>query len=232
MMNKLVMLLLLMGASLPVTAMAHNGNIDKIPMQNHTHATVVDELKLSENSVSASVTSPALETTATVNKVCQAQVSFTNKVQKKQQEVSLSADMSVSMSQFLSVQSRMYGNKVASNVICQQLVGGRYTGSSQEWSQFMESGITGLQKSSGTKIRVVDVGDEEKHFHQAIDHREYTFYGTFKGSKQVIYNVAILDKLNNTLYTLSVSGAEQLHSDILNEFKRLIKSFKLNNTSA
>jgi hypothetical protein len=172
-------------------------------------------------------TSAALFKADPFTEVCQARLQFVTAVEKKRQELQLTPDVSMVMSQFLSLQRTKRGTKVVSNVICQQLSGANYSGSQQEWTQFIDQAVTGMKKSSGKKMQLVLVGEKDKLFHQDIDNREYTLYGEFKGSKQVIYNLAVLDKPNNTVYTFSVSGSKRYNDAILEEYQRIIASFSL-----
>lgn len=159
--------------------------------------------------------------------VCDSNMVFKTLPTIKQQTLKLDDKVSIELNQFLSTQSSHYGAKIATNVICQQLEGSRYTGSKKEWAQFIQHGANGLQRSGGKELRFDIVGEREKFFHQNIENREYTFYGRFNGIMQVIRNVAILDKKNNTIYTISVSAAEKGDKAVVEELKRILSTFTL-----
>ena len=61
----------------------------------------------------------------------------------------------------------------------------------------------------------------------SLDYMEYIFTGDIGGNKQVIHNLAVLDKANNQVITLSVSGNEKVTQEIKDEYHRLVSSFSL-----
>ena len=161
--------------------------------------------------------------------VCDAQLTFFNSPKYKQQTLKLSNTVSLKLSQYLSTYKSRFGTKVATNVICQRLLGSKYSGSEQEWGDFIQQAITGMQSSGGQHMRLELMGEKTKQFKQQIANKEYKLFGEFNGSMQAIYNVAILDKVHNTVYTISVSGNDKGEKAINEEFLRIIKSFKLSN---
>ena len=56
--------------------------------------------------------------------------------------------------------------------------------------------------------------------------KEYIFTADADGNKQIIKNLALLDKANNSVYTFSVSGNEIVEAEISEEFTRLVASIK------
>jgi len=159
--------------------------------------------------------------------VCDAKLKFVTEPRSKAQTVKLNETVSLSLNQFIAVQKSRFITTVATNVICQKLVGADYSGTEEEWIQFIQQASSGMQASGGKSMRLELVGEKEKVFLKDINNREYRFYGEFKGVKQTIHNVAILDKENNIVYTLSVSGEVKGVKAIREEFARLVESLEL-----
>jgi|GEM_PF-3598003 len=167
--------------------------------------------------------------------VCDGSISFTAEINSANRVITLSDSASLDMNQYLS--EKVYdGYKVASNVICQKLNGITYTGSAEEWQGFINNTISGLTKSGGENLQFTLVGTEDSQYSSTfenmryvsnLDYREYTINVTFNKHKQVLYNLAVLDKKYNTMYTLGVSGEVTVDEKIKQEFERLVKSFIL-----
>ncbi|WP_042150688.1 MULTISPECIES: hypothetical protein [unclassified Pseudoalteromonas] len=157
---------------------------------------------------------------------CEINVDFVTNAKEKQQVIPASKDVSIYIKQMLAVHSSS-GVKIASNAICQKLSGASYTGSEQEWQSFISSAVNGLLKANYTDLQITMVGEDDKVYQGKLAHKEYIFTGSVPGNKQHIYNLAVLDKSNNTVYTMSVSGNERAVREVKSEFSRLIKSFKL-----
>jgi hypothetical protein len=119
---------------------------------------------------------------------------------------------------------------VASNVTCQQLTGASYTGSEAEWAKFFNSASQGLIKASYKELEFTLVGADDNIFESALADgfmaKEYDYKGTIGNNTQLIKNLALLDKHNNTLYTFSVSGNVMVESNVRLEFERLLASIK------
>lgn len=162
--------------------------------------------------------------------VCNANVAFMADVKNADKNITLSDSASLHMKQYLS-EKEPSGYKVASNVICQKLNGIEYTGSAKEWQGFINNTISGLMKKGGENLQFTLVGSNDSHYASdyvsTFDHREYIINGVFNKHEQIIYNLAVLDKKNNTMYTLVVSGGKVVNEEIKQEFKRLVKSFTL-----
>ncbi len=159
--------------------------------------------------------------------MCEAQLHFSTSPSLKEQTLKLNENMSLNIVQALAIKESAYGTKVATNVICQRLKGASYTGTEQEWAQFMQQAIGGLKRSEGKNLRLQLLGEDENYYNGLLPHKEYKFYGEFKGIKQAIVNVAILDKTTNTVYTISVSGAEKGEIAIKEELTRVISNLVL-----
>lgn len=162
------------------------------------------------------------------SQVCNAQLDFVNSPTQSQQQFQLSETVSMILSHYLTSYSSRFGAKVATNVICQTLIGSQYSGSEQEWLQFIQQATSSVKKSGGKDMRLVLVGEKEKLFNQKLNNKEYKFYGEFNELKQTFYNVAILDKNHKSVYIISVSGSVRAEKAIKEEFIRVISSFKLN----
>lgn len=164
-------------------------------------------------------------------KLCAATFEFIKPPTIKKQTIVLNENISMEFVQALSTQD-LLGVELATNAICQKLIGYSYTGSNEEWSKFIDNAVSSLKKSGGKNMQLILAGDKGGYYSNKNDsdrfsHKEYTFMGTFKGTKQSIYNLAILDKQSNTVYTVSVSGAELIEKYIKNEFKRIVTAIKL-----
>ncbi|MEI8623679.1 hypothetical protein P4S67_03980 [Pseudoalteromonas sp. B137] len=162
---------------------------------------------------------------ATANNACQFDIKFASKPQQKNQSIQASPTVSMDLTQFVAKQVKK-GAYIASNVTCQHLIGHSYTGSQQEWAGFIDNGIKGLIKAGVTDINFTKVGTTDAAYKGTLDNMEYVFTGDNGGNKQVIHNLAVLDKANNQVITLSVSGNEKVAQEIKDEYQRLVASFK------
>lgn len=159
-------------------------------------------------------------------KLCDANFTFTTPAEMKKQRSALSSNVSVSLTQALA-QQKQAGVYIVTNVICQKLTGAKYTGTEQEWAQFLGNAVTGLKHSGGKEMQLVLVTGKDRVFMKEVSHKEYNFVGNFGKNRQIIFNLAVLNKENNTVYTISVSGARHLEKIVKNEFKRIVNSFEL-----
>lgn len=161
----------------------------------------------------------------TANNACKFDIKFASKPQQKNQSIQASPTVSMDLTQFVAKQTKQ-GAVIASNVICQHLMGHSYTGSQQEWAGFIDSGVKGLIKAGVTGVQFTKVGTDDAAYKGTLDNMEYIFTGDNGGNKQVIHNLAVLDKANNQVITLSVSGNEKVTQEIKDEYQRLVNSFK------
>lgn len=173
--------------------------------------------------------SVSAENNVVSEQVCNLHVDFEGKPRTKTQAINLSADVQMAVINKVNIKKRQKVN-IATNVTCQQLMGANYTGSKAEWAKFFDSAIKGLQKSAFTGLEFTLIGDNDKVINDELsssyDTKEYNFVGDLSTNKQIIKNLAILDKTKNTLYTFSVSGNEIVETDISEEFSRLVNSIK------
>lgn len=161
----------------------------------------------------------------TANNACKFDIKFASKPQQKNQSIQASPTVSMDLTQFVAKQTKQ-GAVIASNVTCQHLIGHSYTGSQQEWAGFIDSGIKGLIKAGVADIQFTKVGENDAAYKGPLDNMEYIFTGDNGGNKQVIHNLTVLDKANNQVITLSVSGNEKVTQEIKDEYQRLVNSFK------
>ncbi|WP_448213057.1 hypothetical protein [Colwellia sp. MEBiC06753] len=173
------------------------------------------------------VASTGKEEVAYITSVCDAQVQLKAKPLIKSQHIVLNDQVSIDINQWLST-SIINSRKLAVNIICQKLTGANYTGSKEEWMQFIQTAVNGFKKTKATDIQLTIVGLDERVYKESENSQEYTITANFEGNKQIIRNVAILDKKANTVYTLSVSGEVGISTQIEQEFVRVVQSFKLN----
>lgn len=161
--------------------------------------------------------------------VCSMFVAFDKKPQIKQQTVNVNANIQLKLSNVVSVNSDLAA-RIATNVSCQTLTGASYTGSKEEWLGFFDSAIKGLRKANYKELEFTLVGSEDKVYNdekaQGYISKEYTYIGTIDDNKQIIKNLALLDKSANTLYTFSVSGNVMVKDEVTKEFFRLVASIK------
>ena len=156
---------------------------------------------------------------------CQFDIKFASKAQQKNQSIQASPTVSMDLTQFIATKV-VESARIGSNVTCQHLIGHTYTGSQQEWAGFIDNGIKGLIKAGVTDINFTKVGTTDAAYKGTLDNMEYVFTGDNGGNKQVIHNLAVLDKENNQVITLSVSGNEKVAQEIKDEYQRLVASFK------
>ena len=161
----------------------------------------------------------------TANNACKFDIKFASKPQQKNQSIQASPTVSMDLTQFVAKQTKQ-GAVIASNVTCQHLIGHSYSGSQQEWAGFIDSGVKGLIKAGVTDIQFTKVGTDDAAYKGEMANMEYMFTGDNGGNKQVIHNLTVLDKANNQVITLSVSGNEKVTQEIKDEYQRLVNSFK------
>jgi hypothetical protein len=172
---------------------------------------------------------------AITEQVCQLEIDFEKKPRTKKQALNLSADVQMAITNKISINKALKA-RIATNVSCQKLMGASYTGSEAEWAKFFDSAISGLVQSGSKGLEFTLVGDNDREFNaiatsytdlaSSFIAKEYTFSGEIRGTKQVIRNLALLDKESNILYTLSVSGHDSVTTEIGQEFSRLVTSIK------
>ncbi len=158
---------------------------------------------------------------------CDASLNFKVKPFSKKQNLQLDKATSLEMNQQLSSYTHNSA-KVASNVTCQRLTGANYTGSDAEWAGVIKSALDGINAKGATEVKLALTTPLGKVYKGSENNKEYDFRADFGGNKQVIKNLTVLDLPRNTVYTLSVSGAEQVEDEVMKEFKRIVTSFKLN----
>lgn len=162
--------------------------------------------------------------------LCNVALAFTKKPKVKQQTLKLNATVTMVFTNALAINNN-FSAKLASNVTCQQLTGANYTGSEAEWIKFFNSASQGLLKANYKQLTFTLVGENDKNFQIDLGKnfiaKEYDYTGTIDGNKQLIKNLALLDKSKNTLYTFSVSGNELIESNVRLEFERLLASIKV-----
>ncbi|MCP4990437.1 MAG: hypothetical protein GY928_31690 [Colwellia sp.] len=175
-------------------------------------------------------TNKAIANQETYNQaLCALVLNFSDKPKKKQQTLKLNATVSMALTNAIAL-NNSYAARIATNVSCQQLTGASYTGSHVEWAKFFDSATQGLIKASYKELEFTLVGSDEINFKSALAQefvaKEYDYIGTIGNNKQLIKNLALLDKKNNTLYTFSVSGNVMVESNVKLEFERLLASIK------
>ncbi|WP_404341341.1 hypothetical protein [Pseudoalteromonas mariniglutinosa] len=158
------------------------------------------------------------------SEACEFDIKFASKPEQNKQTVQASPTVTMQIEQFLAKKS-IKGANIASNVICQHLTGHAYTGSEQEWAGFIDNGIKGLIKAGVKDLQFTKIGENDATYKGDLAHMEYVFTGDNGGNKQIIHNLAVLDKKNNQVITLSVSGNEKVASEIKDEYQRLVNSF-------
>lgn len=160
------------------------------------------------------------------HKVCDASVLLLSTPKKTSNEHQLSSSVSMTVEQMIA--QRTFGNaKLATNVMCQELVGTQYTGSEEEWQGFFQQAVASLGRKGVKNLQLTIIGTGSKAYNGTLDNREYRFKGDFEQGTQVIVNLALLDKLNNKIYTISVSGDHILENRILEEYNRVVTSIIL-----
>lgn len=160
---------------------------------------------------------------------CNLDIKFKTKPASKSQVLKLDANNSLEMNQLLATKGSSIGAKIASNVICQKLIGeNKYTGTDAEWAQFIKQALEGMKRSGVTNLRLELTGQEAYVYNGELDNKEYKILGEFKGGKQVFHNLVLLDKANNIAYTVTVSGFHKAEKEIEAEFVRLIEMMKMN----
>lgn len=159
------------------------------------------------------------------NNACKFDIKFSSDPKQKQQLLNVAPNVDLKLKQFVATQS-VKGANIATNVMCQQLIGQQYTGSTQEWQGFINNALRGLVNGGFKDVQFTKVGTDDAAYKGTLDNMEYMFTGDNGGNKQVIHNLAVLDKANNQVITLSVSGNEKVTQEIKGEYQRLVNSFK------
>lgn len=198
-------------------------------MKNRVVTTLVAFMYLSLSFFAVSVQAKSqaqTDTESSKSQSCQFDIKFFAKPIKKNQKIALAPNISMELAQYVAtkVESDI---KIASNVICQHLIGHSYTGTEQEFTSFIENGINGLLKAGFKDLQYTLVGDNDATYRGKLDNIEYTFTGDNNGNKQVIHNLTILDKKQNQVITISVSGNERVADKIKEEYTNLVESFSL-----
>jgi len=156
----------------------------------------------------------------------EAEISFLSAPEEMQQAYDISVEQKLKTIKLLAV-GTVESRDIASSILYQQLTGTKYTGSAQEWANFLDSVVKGLRGSGFEKLTFTLVGADDKKFLGTEVHKEYTFTGSRGGNEQVIYNLAVLSEDKTQMYILSVGGNEYVKADVNKEFKRLVDSFKI-----
>jgi hypothetical protein len=161
--------------------------------------------------------------------LCDLVFDFSDKPKIKQQTLKLNATVTMVFTNALALKDGLAA-RIATNVTCQQLTGTSYTGSDAEWGKFFNSASQGLVKAGYTGLEFTLVGSADEIFQSPLAKqfmaKEYSYTGTIGTNKQLINNLALLDKTTNTLYTFSVSGNVMVESNVRLEFERLLASIK------
>ncbi|GAA6203355.1 hypothetical protein [Thalassotalea sp. SU-HH00458] len=152
--------------------------------------------------------------------VCGLAVLFTTPYKESRSQYSLSNEVNLSIFQFLSTRV-VSGATIATNITCQSIEGMDYSGSEEEWKTFFNNSINTLSKKGVKNLKMTIVGTDRQVYKGNLPFREYKFFGTFNEGDQMIYNLTILNKASNTLYTVSVSGHSMIEKQVINEFKQV-----------
>jgi len=161
--------------------------------------------------------------------ICLLNLELDTKPTNKSQTLNFDDNIHMQLTNTVAIKE-MKSARIASNITCQQLTGASYTGSDAEWAKFFDSAFQGMLKANFKDIQFTLVGEEDKSFHSTFANdfvvKEYIFTADAGGNKQIIKNLALLDKANNSVYTFSVSGNEIVEAEISEEFTRLVASIK------
>ena len=157
---------------------------------------------------------------------CKFDVSFASDPTVKKQTIKVSQGVELKLKQYVAVRNEK-GANIASNVICQHLIGQQYTGSQEEWKGFINTAVQGMLQHGFKDLQFTKVGTDDAIYKGQYPNYEYTFTGDIDGNKQIIHNLAVLDKKNNQVITFSVSGNEKVKSNIKTDYENLINSFSL-----
>ncbi len=158
------------------------------------------------------------------DKSCVVELSFLTTPEKKQQILPVAEGVELALVQIVASKNAN-GSKISSNFICQKMKGASYTGSNQEWQNFINSAMQGLATSGYQNVEFVPVVPSNKVYKTKLQSIEYMFVATKEGNTQHIHNLALLDKTKNTVYTISVSGNEKEKMKVSEEFERLLSTF-------
>lgn len=160
------------------------------------------------------------------SEACDFDIKFSSEPKEKQQTLNIGNGVDLNLKQFISIKQIKAAN-IASNVTCQQLVGQKYTGSKEEWQGFVKNALQGLINSGFKDLQFTRVGQDDAVYEGDLENMEYSFTGAINKNKQIIHNLAVLDKSNNQVVIISVSGNERVADEIKEEYTNLVKSFSL-----
>lgn len=154
---------------------------------------------------------------------CGASIDFLKKGEDKKQQIKLSEKAKLNIEQSVST-FKFYGAKVAANAMCQNLDGVNYTGSEQEWAAYLSNALNGIKKSGATDINLTLSAGADLMFPERGNVKEFIITASFDKNKQIILNYVYLNLKSNTVYSVSVSGAQKMQKYLKKEIIRLVNS--------
>jgi len=161
---------------------------------------------------------------------CDLSVTFKTKPTNRNQVLKLDDKSSLEMNQYLASKGSSMGPKIATNVICQKLVGERnYQASDEEFAGFIQQALEGLKRSGAKDLKLELTGDESYVYQGALPTKEYLISGNIKGSEQVFHNIVLIDKNTNIAYSISVSGSHMAGEEIKSEFVQVVENMVFKN---
>ncbi|WP_462164586.1 hypothetical protein [Pseudoalteromonas xiamenensis] len=158
---------------------------------------------------------------------CNFSMLLSDNAKKTHQVIDMKNGQKLIMTQWLQVETQSKANaKLATNIICQSIQGRLYTGSNEEWSQFINSAAQGLVQAQAKNIEFTLVGTDDATYQGTMDNREYQFVASIGRYKQVIKNITLLNNSKDEVMTISVSGNEAIADNINQEYKRIVSQLK------
>jgi endo-alpha-1,4-polygalactosaminidase (GH114 family) len=116
------------------------------------------------------------------------------------------------------------GGRIASNVSCQKLTKAKYTASEQEWQNVLKTNFKQLAEKGFKEVTLTPLVARDAIFNGEEQSREYVMKAAHDNDTQVFYLANILNKSQNTLYTVMISGNINVMTEVKTEYQRILAS--------
>jgi hypothetical protein len=118
----------------------------------------------------------------------------------------------------------MKGARIATNLSCQKLTKAKYTASEQEWQNILKTNFQQLAKKGFKEVTLTPLVAKNTFFKGQEQSREYFMEALHDSGSQVFYLANILNKTDDTLYTIMISGDASVTAGVKSEYQRVLLS--------
>jgi hypothetical protein len=157
------------------------------------------------------------------NPECGVNIAFTKIPKITKLTTPINEQVSLFSKNYISVQVAK-GARIASNVSCQKLTKAKYTASEQEWQNILKTNFQQLAEKGFREVTLSPLVAEDAFFKGEEQSREYIMKAVHNNATQVFYLANILNKSQNTLYTVMISGNISVMTEVKTEYQRVIAS--------